>query len=282
MLTRGMIRRSLVLTALLAALPALTAAVDAGRWVERLQAAADADRETPMASAYYPALDADGAYRLQKAYVAARRDKGGEIGGFKAAATTPEAQGRLGIDEPVAGVLFAGDRLAPGGRVVMRRYSRPRIEIEIALVLDTDVEEKLADPAALRERVRTVAPAVEVADLGFGSPDALGAVDLIAANAAAAQYVIGSGRRLAGLDLDRLRARLYRGSKIVLTGDSSEVMGHPLRAALWLVNRAVAEGYTVQAGHVLLTGGIGGMAEGQPGVYRAELDALGTVGFELR
>jgi len=279
---RGARSRILVLAGLLLGLTALAGAVDPEGWAEQLKAAADPDRETPSASVFYPSLKPAGAYRLQKAYVDARREDGEEIGGFKAAVTAAETQQRLGVDAPVAGVLFAGDRIAPEGRVVMRDYRRPRIEVEIALILGAAVRDQLADPAALRERVRAVAPAVEVADVGFGSPGTPNAVDLIAANAAAAKYVVGSGRPLAGIDLGGFRARLRRGSKMVLTGDSREVMGHPLRAALWLVNRAVAEGYPVEPGHVLLTGAIGGMADGQPGVYRAEFDALGTVRFELR
>lgn len=274
--------RVLVVLGLLLGLPALAGAVDPAGWAERLKAAADPDRETPSASVFYPSLQPAGAYRLQSAYVEARRREGDEIGGFKAGVTAAETQERLGLDTPVAGVLFAGDRVASGDRVVMRDYRQPRIEVEIALILDDGVREQLADPAALRERVRAVAPAVEVAEVGFGSPGTPSAVDLIAANTGAAKYVVGSGRPVAGIDLGRLRARLHRGSKMVLTGDSSEVMGHPLRAALWLVNRAIAEGYTVAPGQVLLTGAIGGMADGQPGAYRAEFDALGTVRFELR
>jgi 2-keto-4-pentenoate hydratase len=54
-----------------------------------------------------------------------------------------------------------------------------------------------------------------------------------------------------------------------------------LKALVWLVNTVLAQGYTLAAGHVLMTGSIGNMHPGAPGDYRAAFGTLGELTLRL-
>ena len=54
-----------------------------------------------------------------------------------------------------------------------------------------------------------------------------------------------------------------------------------LKALVWLVNTVLAQGYTLAAGHVLMTGSIGNMHPGAAGDYRAAFGTLGELTLRL-
>ena len=51
--------------------------------------------------------DAEEAYAIQDAFVAARAERLGAIAGYKIALSTPEMQRFVGVDKPQAGVMLA-------------------------------------------------------------------------------------------------------------------------------------------------------------------------------
>jgi 2-keto-4-pentenoate hydratase len=202
--------------------------------------------------------------------------------GFKAGLTTPGAQARFGLAEPVLGVLGADMRLAPEAPVSLREFQRARFELEIAFILAAPITARVERVEDLRALVLAVAPALEIPDLAFADPEAVRGVDLIAANVGAARYRLGQERRPEGLDLASVNPVLRRDGNEILRGRSADALGDPWESLRWMVNRAQELGHRPQRGAVLLTGALGGMAPAEPGLHVADFGVLGGFSFRVR
>jgi 2-keto-4-pentenoate hydratase len=69
--------------------------------------------------------------------------------------------------------------------------------------------------------------------------------------------------------------------ELLQSGGSAEVLGSQRTALVWLINQILARGYTIAAGHLLMTGAIGGMQPAKPGNYSAEFGDLGAIDFKI-
>ena len=102
--------------------------------------AAERDRsQTRLISAAHPGMDMDDAYAVQADFVARKLAAGGSIRGWKIGLTSKAMQYALNIDIPDSGVLFADMFFDHGGTVPAGRFIEPRIEAEIAFIMDSDL-----------------------------------------------------------------------------------------------------------------------------------------------
>ena len=86
------------------------------------------------------------------------------------------------------------------------------------------------------------------------------------------------------IDVDALPVSLTRidvEQQALHTAVAGSVMAGQRDALIWLINRILAQGYELRPGHVLMTGSIGSMHPGKPGLYRADFSALGELNFAL-
>ena len=67
-----------------------------------------------------------------------------------------------------------------------------------------------------------------------------------------------------------------------MEGTGAAVMGDPWAAALWLANASVANGWTLEPGHVLLAGAIGGMVSASVGHYVARFGDDVQIEFDVK
>ena len=206
--------------------------------------------------------------------------------GFKAGLTAPGAPARFALSEPVFGVLPGRSRLqaVAGGHFIVpvQRYRRAMIEIELALILGRDVRRPFATVAEFRTAVSAVVPAVEVPDLGFESSDFSG-YDLIASNVALRHFFVGVPHSVGGLQLAGLRVVLRRDGRELAVGTGAEAMSSPWRAGMWLANRALAAGWPLRRGQLLLTGALGQLVPATSGAfYTADFGPLGQLRFVLQ
>jgi len=204
------------------------------------------------------------------------------VAGFKSAFNSPQMQQRFGLDRPAFAVLPASAERcagAAGGCTVPRAgYRRMVLEIEVAFRLGAAVTQPLADEAALLARIDGVMPAVELPELALDGVAAPTGVDYIASNIGVRGYILGAVRDPALLQGAAPPLTLARGATVLARGKADGA----LAAALELVNAALAAGYALHAGQVLLSGAVGGMVPAQPGDYVADYGALGTLRFTLR
>ena len=125
--------------------------------------------------------------------------------------------------------------------------------------------------------IDAVIPAIEVMDSRYNQPFRL--PDSVADNAGAARVVLGAqGRRPDELVPLHLLGCLFRHRGGLETAAGGAVMGHPAAAVAWLANALAAHGERLEAGSIVLSGGLTSSTELQPGaVVSAEFDGLGTV-----
>ncbi|MCO1574314.1 fumarylacetoacetate hydrolase family protein [Crossiella sp. SN42] len=158
---------------------------------------------------------------------------------------------------------------------------QPKVEAEIALILDRDLPDGDYRPSDLRQAIRCVLPALEIVDSRVAGWD-IGVVDTVADNASAGLYVLGAPVPLNELDLRTVPMSLRRNGEVVSTGTGADCLGDPLLAAAWLANTLTALGDPVRSGDLLLTGALGLVVDAVPGDhFTAEFTGLGraTVHF---
>ncbi|MCP4702251.1 MAG: hypothetical protein GY862_36135, partial [Gammaproteobacteria bacterium] len=246
---------------------------------EILFAAHQEGRRIPVLSAQYPDMDIKAAYGVQKAYVAQRIAKDKKVG-FKAALTSQKLQKRFKAAAPLAGVLFAGGKNTNGALISKSMFHDLRIETEIGFVAGKRIIQKLENINALQKHIRAVLPVIELPDLGFMDMKQLKGVDIVAANTASAQFIIGQEKPLR--NPDALSVTLFRDGAAVNAGKGADVAGGQWNTALWLVNTMVEQGYAINPGDILISGALGKMLPGKPGKYLADYAEFGQISFEIR
>lgn len=246
---------------------AATRLLDAERSVRRI---------APLTKAY-PDLSEPEAYAIAARTFALRRK---EQVGYKLGYTSAAMRAQMKIDRPNYGRLAAGTEIRDAGTVDGDRLVHPLIEPEIALRTRADLHGH-PDAQELRDAIDAVMPSLEIVDTRYRSYR-FEAVDNIADNSSSARFVLGPPRPLKGEDLALTTAELAINGQVVAGGIGADALGSPLTALAWLVERLAAEGSTLPAGSIILTGGLTRAYPVMPGqAARASFSDLGQVGVQF-
>jgi 2-keto-4-pentenoate hydratase len=187
-------------------------------------------------------------------------------------------QRQLGVDQPDFGALFDDMRLDDGDMVPYRAVLQPRIEAEVALVLNRPLDDEDLTVDQLAAAVDHLLPALEVVGSRIVGWD-ITILDTIADNASSGMFVLGTTPvRPDTVELRNAAMTLTVNSAVASTGSGAACLGHPYNAALWLARRMVAEGTPLQPGDVVMTGALGPMVDLNPGdVIEATIQGVGAV-----
>jgi 2-keto-4-pentenoate hydratase len=254
------------------------AASTAGALAARLREAGATGVATAPIRDDIPAGDVAAAYAIQQANTDFWLAAGRRLAGRKIGLTAKAVQKQLGVDEPDYGMLFADMALGDGEEVALSRVMQPKVEAEVALVLERDLDLPGCSVADVIRATAYALPAIEIVASRIRNWD-IRLVDTVADNASAGLYVLGGEpRRLEGLDL-RLAGMVMelRGEPVSL-GAGAACLGNPLNAAAWLARKMVQVGAPLKAGDVVMTGALGPMVAVAPGdVIDVRIGGLGSV-----
>ena len=206
--------------------------------------------------------------------------------GWKIAATSAAGQAHIGVDGPLAGRLL-GERTFASCAALSLTHNRMRVaEPEFAFRAGRDLAPKRASypVAEVLDAMDALIPAIEVPDSRFEDFAAAGVAQLIADNACAHEFVLGTPalpdwRRL-DLASYPVRATLTKagGGELGRDGNGANVLGDPRVALTWLVNELSRMGLALNAGQVVATGTCMPPLIIEPGdAVRADFGALGAV-----
>lgn len=215
---------------------------------------AEIDRKPiQQVSRTWPDMDIEDAYAVQQLWADAKVKAGARIVGHKIGLTSRAMQMASKMNEPDYGVLLDSMVHADGARICASQFHLPRLEVELAFVLDKPLGGKHVTVYDVLDATAYVTPALEIIDYRTEVPRSI--CDTIADNAAAAAMVTG-GRIVRPMDIDLrwVAATLSKNGVIEESGVSAAVMGHPAMGIVWLANKLNGHGMRLEPGHILLAG----------------------------
>jgi 2-keto-4-pentenoate hydratase len=226
----------------------------------------------------FPGMTAQDAYAIQECNTERQLKNGHRLVGRKIGLTAKSVQQQLGVDQPDYGMLFDNMAVCDGEPIAWSRLMQPKVEAEVALVLERDLPDAGLSMAQLLRAVAFALPAIEVVGSRIAGWN-IRFVDTVADNASSSAFVLGNTPiSLHGLDLRLAGMVMERQGEQVSLGAGAACLGHPLNAALWLANKMASVGRGLKAGDVVLTGALGPMVVAQPGdVFEARIGGLGAV-----
>lgn len=227
------------------------------------------------------------AYAIQDAFTAKLGDIHAPVAGYKIALTTPDMQQFVGLQEPVAGVIFAQTVHDSPFAIRYADYLHLVMECEIAMRMGTALPASHAPFGRDRvaEAVGAVMVAIELLDDRHVNYSLLADQVLsgIADNIWNVGIVLGvpiSDWRL--LDLAGVQGTLRVNGNVVAEGYGRAAMGNPLDALTWLANSLAGRGKHLDAGMIISTGNIAATELLQPGdAILAEIEGLGEVDIKV-
>ncbi|GAB3629397.1 2-keto-4-pentenoate hydratase [Pandoraea terrae] len=218
------------------------------------------------------------AYRIQSINTQRKLAAGARSVGRKIGLTSHAVQRQLGVDSPDFGMLFVDMAYGDGEEIPLARTLQPKVEAEIALVLEHPLAHARHTYADILRATAFALPAIEIVGSRIANWD-IRLSDTIADNASSGLFVLGSRPvKLDAFDLVNCGMVMERHGEQVSVGAGAACLGNPLNAAVWLADMMVRMGAPLQAGDVILTGALGPMAPVRGGdAFVARVEGLGEV-----
>ncbi|ACK50435.1 4-oxalocrotonate decarboxylase [Methylocella silvestris BL2] len=220
----------------------------------------------------------DQAYAAQEVNTGRWLAEGRRLVGRKIGLTSLAVQKQLGVDQPDYGMLFDDMAVPDGWDIGRKQLIQPKVEAEVAFVLDHDLDQERLTIADVIRAVAFALPAIEVVDSRIVDWK-IGILDTIADNASSGLYVLGATpKKLKDLDLRAAGMVMETAGEPVSVGAGVACLGDPLSAMLWLAKTMARVGRPLKAGDTVLSGALGPMAPVKWGnVIEARIAGLGSV-----
>ena len=250
---------------------------------ERLYAAAKAGQgvDPPSETINYTF---DDAYRVRRILVDKLIADGGVPKGHKIGFTAKAMQEMYGMSGPDFGQLMDNMFVPYGEPVAIGHLSDTRVEPELAFEMAGPMEGPGITLADVLKNTARIWTSIELIDSRVGATRA-DAVDSIADNACAGKVVLGpQSFSVDEYDFGNIDVSLTVDGE-TLTGNSSEVMGHPGEPVAWLANR-LAEinglGGRIEAGDIVMSGSCTRSMIVKPGSkLHADFGPLGEIAIDF-
>lgn len=234
-------------------------------------------------SVRYPEITLVDAYNIQLYTLEQYIANGSRVTGKKIGLTSKAMQELFGVYEPDFGNLLDNLAFNSGAEIPADLLIQPKVEGEIAFVLNSDLTGKLITARDVLDATAYVTAAIEVVDSRYGSWRNLKLNDSVSDNASFGAYVLGGTTcSVQDVDLRLVGMVLERNGAIVNTGAGAAAMGHPANCVAWLANKMNEFNTPLRKGDVILSGAVTAAVEAKPGDYfRVQFDRLGDVSISF-
>jgi 2-keto-4-pentenoate hydratase len=221
----------------------------------------------------HPDLTEQDSYQIQDALVATK--EGSQVD-YKLGFTSDAMREQMGIPDPNYRQLTWSMWVdADAGPIKLSELIHPRVEPEVALLVEWDLSGPGLTPAQVYPAIRWAFGALEVVDSRCRDYRFL-AEDNTADNSSTARFVLGSPISLR-TELQLVSVVLGRDGEIVDCGVGANAMGDSVRAVVWLANRLGEAGKVLGERSIVLTGGLTrAHPVGERGTLVAEFGGLKT------
>ena len=227
----------------------------------------------------HPDLVLEDAYVIQRVNIDRRIANGATERGRKIGLTSLPMQQLLGVDEPDYGVVLSDMFVEDGDEIDLDKMVQPRVEAELAFVLEEDLAGPGITAARAMKSIAGVMASIEVVDSRVRDWK-IKLIDTVADNASSGLLTVsGRIRRVdEDFDLRTLGVAVYKNGQLIDTGAGAAALGNPARCVAWLANKYGSFGQSLKAGDIILPGSVHGMKPVERGdIFRAEFAHLGTV-----
>ncbi len=228
----------------------------------------------------YPGITTEDAYRIQLGTIEARLAGGRKVVGKKIGLTSPAIQQMFNVREADYGHLLDDMLVYQGVGLPASRLLQPRIEGEIAFILERDLLGPGITPTDVMRAAAGVAAALEIIDSRVRDWR-IKIQDTVADNASSAAFVIGANLvPVPGLDLRYVGFVMMKNGQLATAGAGAAVLGSPAQSVAWLANKMGEYGIPLKAGEIILSGTPSAAVPIKAGdAIRLTVDRVGDVEF---
>ena len=230
----------------------------------------------------WPALDPEAAFEVQKLNVSHAVANGDRLVGYKLGNIAKVMQDAFGLDQPDYGHLLASSFAYEGTALNRDSFIEPFVELEPAFILGKNLGGKNTTVADVINAVEYAVPAIEIIDSRVKNWT-IGLADTLADNGSTGAILLGgTPRRLTDLNLRDTRGVLTFNNREVISGTTGNILGNPLAAVAWLVNRMADYDVKFEAGQVILPGScLQAVPMKEAGRWSGTFEGWGTIEFDV-
>ncbi|KAM0327638.1 hypothetical protein ACHAQA_005931 [Verticillium albo-atrum] len=190
----------------------------------------------------YTALDVNGAFEVQKIGVQNAVQGGDRVVGFKLGNIAKVMQDAFGLDHPDYGYLLSSTFVYEGTKVLLKDFIKPYVELEPAFVLKGPLRGPNVTVIDVINAIDYALPAVEIIDSRVKDWD-ITLEDTLADNGSTGAVILGgTPRKITDLSLSDMHGSLQFNGSEIMAGNTRNVLGNPLSAVAWLVNKLATMG----------------------------------------
>ena len=249
---------------------------------ETLDSAALSGEAVPQISVAHEGLTLADGYRIQRASMARRYARGEVAVGMKMGLTSRAKMEQVGVHSPIYGHLTDRMQRSDGAALSHARHVHPRVEPEIAFILNQELRGPVTAAQAMLA-VGGVVAALEVIDSRYENFK-FNLTDVVADNASSSKFLLGDTIRSAhDVDVSNLGMVMEVNGQVREIGSSAAIYEHPARSLAALANMISDADEKLYPGQVVLCGGATAAVALSPGDrVRLRVDGLGTVSLWMR
>lgn len=233
-------------------------------------------------STTWPGLDADGGFGVQKISVANAVANGDRLVGYKLGNIAKVMQEAFGLGQPDYGHLLASQTAYENTALDLDNFIEPFVELEPAFVLRRELRGPNITVVDVINAIEYAMPAIEIIDSRV-KDWAIDLPDTLADNGSVGAVIVGgTPRRLTELTLRDTRGVLRFNDREVIAGTTANILGNPLAAVAWLVNRLAEYDVVFEPGQLILPGScLKAVPMREVGRWSGTFEGFGTVEFDV-